>query len=326
MTRDAQIIFESYRAKHTKVLTESRCEDYPCCGHEQGGCPDEDGAFGCASCGSKMPKGNRSAICNSCHKRHARSMDDADGGPYDNEDNEDGSYPCPSCGAGVAGRLHEKLPKWHLFNQCGKCQQRAERMAQELGDTDEAGVRLDAETDPTSPFYIEGRPDDEDNEDGDDNYISRRHDDNDDRFDDERPRRRNRYSCSDRMCGATDCSTCYPGDNPSDEDSEEPIVKKPASKQNRSGHPSGRVYSTRDQKQAKHQAQLDRLKQMKTKGMPEPMSGDKLIAALKNFIINNPPYRDEDNVVRPSPEDVMKLIHQTRRQDADYFYSNLSAD
>lgn len=250
MTRDAQIIFESYRAKHTKILTESRCEDYPCCGHEQGGCPDEDGAFGCASCGSKMPKGNRSAICNSCHKRHARSMDDADGGPYDNEDNED----------------------------------------------------------------------------GDDNYISRRHDDNDDRFDDERPRRRNRYSCSDRMCGATDCSTCYPGSNPSDEDSEEPIVKKPASKQNRSGHPSGRVYSTRDQKQAKHQAQLDRLKQMKTKGMPEPMSGDKLIAALKNFIINNPPYRDEDNVVRPSPEDVMKLIHQTRRQDADYFYSNLSAD
>jgi hypothetical protein len=32
----------------------------------------------------------------------------------------------------------------------------------------------------------------------------------DDRYDDERPRRRRRISCSDRMCGADDCQLCRP--------------------------------------------------------------------------------------------------------------------
>jgi len=48
------------------------CEDYPCCGHEAGACPDENGAFPCASCGSTLPKGNRSAICDGCHERNAQ--------------------------------------------------------------------------------------------------------------------------------------------------------------------------------------------------------------------------------------------------------------
>jgi hypothetical protein len=52
------------------------CEDFPCCGHEIGGCPDENGAFACASCGSKLPKGNRSAVCNACHAQQAREDDD----------------------------------------------------------------------------------------------------------------------------------------------------------------------------------------------------------------------------------------------------------
>jgi hypothetical protein len=44
-----------------------RCEDYPCCGHEEGGCPDSDGAFFCAVCSRKMPKNWASAVCSRCH-------------------------------------------------------------------------------------------------------------------------------------------------------------------------------------------------------------------------------------------------------------------
>jgi len=53
-----------------------RCEDFPACGHgpaphgDGGGCPDDEGRFDCVSCGSKMKRGNRSAICNDC--LHAR--------------------------------------------------------------------------------------------------------------------------------------------------------------------------------------------------------------------------------------------------------------
>jgi hypothetical protein len=48
------------------------CEDYPCCGHgpaplgDSGGCPDSEGRFNCVLCGVKLPRGNRSAICNGC--------------------------------------------------------------------------------------------------------------------------------------------------------------------------------------------------------------------------------------------------------------------
>lgn len=49
------------------------CEDYPCCGHEPGGCPviDENGAqrFHCARCGVLMLPHARSAVCEPCHKR-----------------------------------------------------------------------------------------------------------------------------------------------------------------------------------------------------------------------------------------------------------------
>jgi hypothetical protein len=51
------------------------CEDYPCCGHEPGGCPvtDENGAerFRCARCSVLMPPQARSAVCDRCHKRWA---------------------------------------------------------------------------------------------------------------------------------------------------------------------------------------------------------------------------------------------------------------
>lgn len=50
------------------------CEDYPCCGHEPGGCPvidQETGEqrFHCARCGILMQPQARSAVCEPCHKR-----------------------------------------------------------------------------------------------------------------------------------------------------------------------------------------------------------------------------------------------------------------
>ena len=48
----------------------SYCEDYPCCGHEAGGCPsinaDGEQVFPCASCGATLPVHNRSALCDAC--------------------------------------------------------------------------------------------------------------------------------------------------------------------------------------------------------------------------------------------------------------------
>jgi len=48
----------------------ARCEDFPCCGHESGCCPnyDESGRqteMRC-TCGVSVPIGNRVSICDSC--------------------------------------------------------------------------------------------------------------------------------------------------------------------------------------------------------------------------------------------------------------------
>lgn len=45
----------------------SRCVDYPCCGHEAGGCPDPQGRVPCARCGGPLPKRATSAVCARCH-------------------------------------------------------------------------------------------------------------------------------------------------------------------------------------------------------------------------------------------------------------------
>ena len=50
----------------------ARCEDYPCCGHEPGGCPNSDGSYNCARCGRRMPKSSRSAVCSRCHAHWRR--------------------------------------------------------------------------------------------------------------------------------------------------------------------------------------------------------------------------------------------------------------
>lgn len=48
----------------------ARCEDYPCCGHENGCCPrySESGEqldMVCV-CGARLPVSNRVSICNTC--------------------------------------------------------------------------------------------------------------------------------------------------------------------------------------------------------------------------------------------------------------------
>ena len=49
----------------------ARCEDYPCCGHELGCCPDYDEETGeqlnmkCV-CGATLPIDNGSSLCDGC--------------------------------------------------------------------------------------------------------------------------------------------------------------------------------------------------------------------------------------------------------------------
>jgi hypothetical protein len=55
-----------------------RCEDFPCCGHEDAGCPDEKGRFPCVSCGNRIPRNARSqTLCSPClrPRRHGFHMD-----------------------------------------------------------------------------------------------------------------------------------------------------------------------------------------------------------------------------------------------------------
>lgn len=49
----------------------ARCEDFPCCGHESGCCPDYDPDTGQqlnmrCTCGAVVPVGARYSICDGC--------------------------------------------------------------------------------------------------------------------------------------------------------------------------------------------------------------------------------------------------------------------
>lgn len=68
----------------------ARCEDWPCCNHEDGCCPDfdEDGKqlnMKC-TCGATIQLGARYSICNSCME-HAR-RDDGEDPEYDYDDRD----------------------------------------------------------------------------------------------------------------------------------------------------------------------------------------------------------------------------------------------
>lgn len=62
----------------------ARCEDFPCCGHESGCCPDFDDSgkqlnMKC-TCGATIPLKARYSICDDCMDRSRRS--DGDDGDF----------------------------------------------------------------------------------------------------------------------------------------------------------------------------------------------------------------------------------------------------
>lgn len=69
----------------------ARCEDWPCCGHEAGCCPDRDEGgnqlnMKCV-CGATLPLHSRYSICDSC--MNAMEEDEEPGGRFDYERDED---------------------------------------------------------------------------------------------------------------------------------------------------------------------------------------------------------------------------------------------
>ena len=69
----------------------ARCEDWPCCGHEAGGCPNEDGTANCCRCGGRLPERSRSSMCDHCH-RTLRRLDYDDPTGQDMDDPADLGY------------------------------------------------------------------------------------------------------------------------------------------------------------------------------------------------------------------------------------------
>ena len=69
------------------------CEDFPCCGHESGCCPDfKDGKqlnMRC-TCGAVLPLNNRVSICNGCLA--AARREDGEDGPEYPEDTYDEDF------------------------------------------------------------------------------------------------------------------------------------------------------------------------------------------------------------------------------------------
>ncbi len=69
------------------------CEDFPCCGHEMGCCPDynEDGEQinMICTCGAKLPINNRYSICDSCL---GNGDDDYQDDDYQDDDYQDDDY------------------------------------------------------------------------------------------------------------------------------------------------------------------------------------------------------------------------------------------
>ncbi len=59
----------------------ARCEDFPCCGHDAGDCPDSQGRFTCVECGKRLARTATSSICLKCQRR-MRDEDSADRADY----------------------------------------------------------------------------------------------------------------------------------------------------------------------------------------------------------------------------------------------------
>lgn len=70
----------------------SRCEDWPCCGHEAGCCPSRDPETGeqtdmkCV-CGASVPLSSRTSLCFSClHSDDDFGEDEEDEEDFDEDD------------------------------------------------------------------------------------------------------------------------------------------------------------------------------------------------------------------------------------------------
>ena len=72
----------------------SRCEDFPCCGHESGCCPDfdESGRQTNMRCtyGASVPLGSRSSLCRPCLTRPEPGCEPGGFGGEDFEDFDEG--------------------------------------------------------------------------------------------------------------------------------------------------------------------------------------------------------------------------------------------
>lgn len=68
----------------------ARCEDFPCCGHESGCCPDYDPQTGeqlnmKCTCGATLPINSRYSICDTC----MNMPEDGESSIYDCLDDDD---------------------------------------------------------------------------------------------------------------------------------------------------------------------------------------------------------------------------------------------
>jgi hypothetical protein len=100
----------------------ARCEDFPCCGHEAGCCPDYDEGgqqmnMKCV-CGATVPLSSRSSLCSTCLSR------DEEGGShnalFDNDDlecPEECEEDCDECP--LVNTPREIAPDAHL-DDCGE--------------------------------------------------------------------------------------------------------------------------------------------------------------------------------------------------------------
>ncbi len=66
----------------------ARCEDFPCCGHEPGDCPDAQGRMKCIECGGRLPKNATSSMHPRCQMAYLERVDVEERGGYfhDRED------------------------------------------------------------------------------------------------------------------------------------------------------------------------------------------------------------------------------------------------
>jgi hypothetical protein len=70
-------------------IFEGRCEDFPCCGHEPGDCPDSQGRFTCVGCGRRLPRNAPSSICPKCQRNRFNREEDPTGQDDDFQENVD---------------------------------------------------------------------------------------------------------------------------------------------------------------------------------------------------------------------------------------------